>query len=97
MRSKDGAEGKTFWVRVGAAFENDKGMQIVLDALPLPDADGRCVLMLFEPKSRGETEPSGTPDRQPGRSTGGGTFSDMDDDIPFITGSPIFKRGDWPA
>jgi len=80
---KDGQEGKTFWVRVGAAFDNDKGMQIVLDALPLPDLEGRCVLMLFEPKSRGESEPAGQSDRAPGKSTGGGSFADMDDDIPF--------------
>lgn len=80
---KDGVEGKTFWVRVGAAFDNDKGMQIVLDALPLPDPDGRCVLMLFEPKTAGEKTPAGTPDRQAGKSTGGGSFADMDDDIPF--------------
>lgn len=88
-KGKDGEE-KTFWVRVGAAFDGDKGMQIVLDALPLPDADGRCVLMLFEPKERSDAgaggvgeRPAGTPDRAPGKSTGGGSFDDMDDDIPF--------------
>lgn len=81
-KGRDGEE-KTFWVRVGAAFQNDKGMQIVLDALPLPDVDGRCVLMLFEPKTRGEAEPAGVKDRAPGKSTGGGSFDDMDDDIPF--------------
>lgn len=81
-KDRDGNE-KTFWVRVGAAFQNDKGMQIVLDALPLPDLEGRCVLMLFEPKTAGQSEPKGTPDRAPGKSTGGGSFDDMDDDIPF--------------
>ena len=81
-KSKDG-EDKTFWVRVGAAFDNEKGMQIVLDALPLPEGDGRCVLMLFEPREAGGGKPAGTPDREPGKSTGGGSFADMDDDIPF--------------
>lgn len=75
-KGKDGEEGKTFWVRVGAAFDNDKGMQIVLDALPLPDRDGRCVMMLFEPKTRGESEPAGKPDRAPGGAP-------ADDHIPF--------------
>lgn len=79
-KSKDG-EDKTFWVRVGAAFDNDKGMQIVLDALPLPEGDGRCVLMLFEPKERSAGGSSGEPAAS--RSGGGGTFKDMDDDIPF--------------
>jgi hypothetical protein len=77
-KGKDG-EDKTFWVRVGAAFQNEKGTQIVLDALPLPDADGRCVLMLFEPKDRQDGgKPAGVPDR-----AAGGSLSDMDDDIPF--------------
>lgn len=81
MRAKDGQEGKTFWVRVGSAFDNEKGMQIVLDALPLPDVEGRCVLMLFEPRTKGETEPAGVRDRAPGKSAG--SFEDMDSDIPF--------------
>jgi hypothetical protein len=43
---------KTFWTRIGTAFENDKGIQLIFDALPLPDAEGRCVANLFEPKER---------------------------------------------
>lgn len=43
-------DGKTFWTRIGAAWENDKGIQLVFDALPLPDAEGRCVANLFEPR-----------------------------------------------
>lgn len=43
---------KTFWTRVGSAWPNKNGVgyQIVLDALPLPDSDGRCVINLFAPK-----------------------------------------------
>jgi hypothetical protein len=81
-KQRDGTE-KTFWVRLGAAFETDRGTQIVLDALPIADNEGRCVMSLFDVKTRGETEPAGTGDRKPGKSTGGGTFEDMDDDIPF--------------
>lgn len=43
---------RTFWLKVGSAWQNEKGIQVVLDALPLPDAEGRCVINLFEPKPR---------------------------------------------
>jgi hypothetical protein len=83
-KGKDGEE-KTFWVRVGAAFQNEKGTQIILDALPLPDGEGRCVLMLFEPKEGGVARKEGEPPPGAlGRAAGGGsTFADMDDDLPF--------------
>lgn len=45
-------DGGTYWVKIGSAWEGDKGTQVVLDALPIPDADGRCAMNLFEPKSR---------------------------------------------
>ncbi len=48
-KSKDG---KTFWLKIGSGWQSDKGMQVVLDALPIPDAEGRCVINLFEPKPR---------------------------------------------
>jgi hypothetical protein len=41
---------KTYWTRIGTAFEGDKGIQLIFDALPLPDAEGRCVANLFEPR-----------------------------------------------
>jgi hypothetical protein len=43
---------KTFWTRIGTAFEGEKGIQLIFDALPLPDAEGRCVANLFEPRER---------------------------------------------
>jgi hypothetical protein len=48
-KSKDG---KTFWLKIGSGWQSDKGMQVVLDALPIPDAEGRVVINLFEPKPR---------------------------------------------
>lgn len=45
-------DGGTFWARIGTAWEGDKGIQLVFDALPLPDAEGRCVANLFEPRER---------------------------------------------
>lgn len=41
---------KTYWTKIGSAWQNDKGIQLVFDALPIPDAGGRCVANLFEPK-----------------------------------------------
>jgi hypothetical protein len=48
---------KTFWTRIGTAFEGDKGIQLIFDALPLPDAEGRCVANLFEPRDNGGQQP----------------------------------------
>lgn len=65
---------KTFWVKVGTfwpAKDGKVGGQIVFDALPLPDKEGRVAVSLFEPKEKGE---------RPAKQTGG----DMDNDsIPF--------------
>lgn len=72
---RKGKDDKTFWTRIGTAWENDKGIQLVFDALPLPDADGRCVANLFEPKPR---------DGQSGQK-GNNSFAtdDLDDSIDF--------------
>ena len=36
---RQGSDGKTYWNRIGTAWEGDKGIQLVFDALPLPDAE----------------------------------------------------------
>lgn len=46
-------DGGTYWVKIGTAWENDKGIQLVFDALPLPDKEGRVVANLFEPRDNG--------------------------------------------
>jgi hypothetical protein len=66
---------KTFWTRIGTAFEGDKGIQLIFDALPLPDAEGRCVANLFEPRDNTQgNRTAGAPQREP---------ADLDDSIPF--------------
>jgi hypothetical protein len=46
-------DGKTFWTNIGTAWFNDNGgIQLVFDALPIPDSEGRVVANLFEPKER---------------------------------------------
>ena len=49
---RKGKDDKTFWTRIGTAWQSDKGIQLVFDALPIPDSEGRCVANLFEPKPR---------------------------------------------
>lgn len=49
---RKGRDDKTFWTRIGTAWQSDKGIQLVFDALPIPDSEGRCVANLFEPKLR---------------------------------------------
>lgn len=45
---------KTRWHRVGSAFEDDKGVTVYLDSSPYPDAEGRVVLKLFEPRENNQ-------------------------------------------
>jgi hypothetical protein len=76
-RPKKGSD-KPFWHRVGTAWEGDRGINIVFDSLPLPDAEGRVSVSLFEPRDNQQAQPS----RGNGRSTGG--YAGVDDgDAPF--------------
>lgn len=59
---RPGKDGKTFWHRIGTAWEGEKGIQLVFDSLPIPDKEGRCVANLFEPRQQDNR--SGTRDRQ---------------------------------
>lgn len=77
-------DGGTFWHRVGTAFEGEKGINITFDSLPLPDAEGRVSVSLFEPRERDQSD-------RPHRSEGQGAAPRqanrmdevLDDDIPF--------------
>jgi hypothetical protein len=70
MSPRERKDGKTYWQRVGTAFEGDKGIGIEFDALPLPDKEGRVSVRLFEPKPRDETPRQ----RQ---------SADLDDEVPW--------------
>jgi hypothetical protein len=69
--------GKTYWTKIGAAFpakEGKEGFNIVLDALPMPNAEGQAWISLFvpKPKDNAQTSQSSPP------------ADDMNgDDIPF--------------
>jgi hypothetical protein len=48
-----------YWLPIGAAFahQSGDGYNIVLQALPLPDRDGQCKIVLRPPKEdKGETD-----------------------------------------
>jgi hypothetical protein len=40
-------DGGTFFLKIGVAFENPKGISVELDALPIADKEGRVKLVLF--------------------------------------------------
>ena len=43
-------KGKTRWVRVGVGFQNEKGTRVLLDAYPIANQKGECVLLITERK-----------------------------------------------
>lgn len=70
---------KPTWLRHGIAFENEKGLRIKLESLPLPNSDGDVWLSLFEdngsrPDQGGQAQSNSF---QAPASDG------LDDDIPF--------------
>ena len=85
---KRGDADKTYWHRIGAAFDREKGgLSVVLDSLPLPDSDGQVRLLIVEAKTRDETPAQSaaadnvTPLR---RATSGSSRGPAEnDDIPF--------------
>jgi len=70
LSPRAGKEGKTFWHRVGTAWQGDKGISITFDSLPLPDAEGKVRVSLFEPRVKDAAK-------------GGGKRADLDDAVPF--------------
>lgn len=70
-------DGGTHWHKIGAMFPSDKGgFSIMLDSLPLPDKEGRCVVKAFEPRDQQGGQ------QQVGNQGGSGGGA-MDDEIPF--------------
>ena len=63
---------KPVWLRHGIAFQNDKGISIKLEGLPLPNKEGEVWLKLFE------DDGSRRPQTAPVAASG-----DLDDEIPY--------------
>lgn len=74
---------KPFWHRVGTAWEGDRGINIVFDSLPLPDAQGRVSVSLFEPRENNAGGGGQRQSREQPRDNRGGYGDDLDDDVPF--------------
>lgn len=77
--SRKGKDGKTRYTKIGAAFpqkDGKDGFNIVLDALPMPNAEGQAWISLYVPKPRDDM------DQRPANERGGAGL-DMDDKIPF--------------
>jgi hypothetical protein len=71
---RPGKDGKTFWTRVGTMFESKDGtgFNLVFDALPLPDKEGRVSLIARPPRPK------------EGQQTQGNRLSDdLNDSVPF--------------
>lgn len=78
MVARPGKDGKTYWTRIGTfwpAKDGKPGGQVVLDALPIPDKEGRVSISLFEPRERDGGKPTGG---APSRGN-----SDLMDEVPF--------------
>lgn len=75
---REGSNGKTYWARIGTAFEGDKGIQLVFDALPIADSKGRVVANLFEPREKQSGAIPGQSHGVAPRQT-----ADLDDSVPW--------------
>ena len=72
-------EGKTFWHRVGTAWEGEKGIGIEFDSLPVPDREGKVKVRLFEPREKSQgAGPAGVENE-----TAPAARRSLDDDVPF--------------
>lgn len=76
MTARPKKDGTTFWVRIGTAFEGDKGIGIEFDALPVADKEGRVSCRLFEPRQQGEA-------RHQSRAPAPAEMDDDLDSVPF--------------
>ena len=48
-----------FWLPIGAAFahQNGEGFNVILQALPIPNGDGQCKIVLRPPKGDDDPQP----------------------------------------
>lgn len=88
--SRKDKSGKVRYTKIGAAFpakEGKDGFNIVLDALPMPNADGQAWISLYVPKDKDDasrparSSHAGKPVDPEDRISSGGRA--MDDEIPF--------------
>jgi hypothetical protein len=58
---REGAD--DFWLPIGAAFahQSGDGFNVILQALPIPNGDGQCKIVLRPPKDHDEQPASHSP------------------------------------
>lgn len=87
-------DGGTFWHPVGTAWAKDNGsFSLVFDSLPIPDKDGRVMVLMSEPRQQDGQQNGGQRQQDSGnragydaqRPQGGGYNRDLpdDSDLPF--------------
>lgn len=93
--SRKDKDGKVRYTKIGAAFpakDGKDGFNIVLDALPMPNAEGQAWISLYVPKDKGDQQSISQRAMPKGRdpiSTGRPRNDDaLDDDVPF---APEFR------
>ena len=76
------SNGKSFWTRIGVAFEakDGNGWTVMLDAMPAPQ-DGQFKIMLRAPRQDGEAPKQAYSADKNKRSVP--AFEAPDDDLPF--------------
>lgn len=78
-------DGKKRYTKIGAMFpsRNGDGFNCVLDALPMPNAEGQAWISFFVPKDRDDARPISERAAPRGPASGSLPHSDIDDSIPF--------------
>lgn len=77
---RKGKDGKTYWTKIGSAFPSKQGdgLNVVLDALPMPNGEGQAWISLFVPRDKNDAKPAAAK-----RAAAADNADDMDDGIPF--------------
>ena len=78
-------DGKKRYTKIGAMFpsRNGDGFNCVLDALPMPNAEGQAWISFFVPKDKEDARPISERAAPRGPASGSLPHSDIDDSIPF--------------
>ncbi len=78
-------DGKKRYTKIGAMFpsRNGDGFNCVLDALPMPNAEGQAWISFFVPKDKEDARPISERATPRGPVSGSLPHSDIDDSIPF--------------
>jgi hypothetical protein len=75
--SRKDKDGKWRSTKIGSAFPKEDRFNIVLDALPMPNAEGQAWITLFPSKPKDEQS------KGPDRASSGNRHADLDDEVPF--------------